>query len=569
MSSRKWSLFASFSLLAIGGFILFGPLVHVFHLNVLHDITHHQKMLIAPLLGLLFIYLGVTLPRGFRLTLHIALVATISSTVFCTINLIQHLTMGTVLFLALLVTTIGTLLPLYRKPHRHSSIAPSWYNLIGLGAVIIAGLSYGALGFVILSHTAFHSPSPSPLQGAEKTIEAMLLPNELIAAPTHTAQLFIASLDAIGFVIVALALGVFIRPIALRIPHSLRDQHDLEALLRHHPTDADDYFKLWPQPKRYFFSPSRRACITFLPARQSLFILGNPNGDQKEFPTLIKSFASYAHTHGWKLCIIMPSKRTARYYKAASHDLHTITLGTEAVVSLSDFYEKTAKNKHFRYVANKAVRDELSVEEITTMDAESLKKLRAISDEWLKNGRHEYTFFMGPFSNDYLRVSRVFVLKQRGQWLAYTSLLPTYEEPLASLDHFRFRTDMPSTGMHYLLRSVLLQLQREGKTDFHLGLAPLAHIRPSRSSSRVARIAKRLGGRYYSFDGVAQFKGKFEPAWKKAFVLYEGSPLGLPRLMSEFESISSYNRRLRRIVPIASGLAVILLVTLTVYIAAQ
>lgn len=176
---------------------------------------------------------------------------------------------------------------------------------------------------------------------------------------------------------------------------------------------------------------------------------------------------------------------------------------------------------------------------------------------------------MGHFSHDYLRASRVFVLKQDNRWLAYTSILPTYQPAIASVDHFRFRSDMPSTGMHYLLRNVLLQLEKEGVTDFHLGLAPLAHIRPGSATSRAARIAKRLGGRYYSFDGVAQFKGKFEPAWKKASVLYQGSPLTLPGLISEFESISSYDRRLSRFITVASSSAIVALVTLTVYIAAQ
>lgn len=569
MTSRKWPLLASLALFAIGGFILFGPLVHIFNLHLLHDISRNKSGLVAPLLGLLFIYLGITIPRGFRATLYIASGVVVSGILFCLTNIVYRPTVSIVILTLLFGLAACTLLPLYTRPHMRSRVANNWYSIAAFLVVGGAGLLYGAFGFMALGPTAFHTPRPTLLQGLQETVETMLLPNELVDAPTHSAQLFIASLDAVGFIIVGLLLGVLIQPMKLRLPSSPHDRRDLERLLRTYPTDADDYFKLWPQPKRYFFSPSRKSCITFLPARQSLFILGNPNGDPKEFPELIRNFTRYTHEHGWTRCVIMPNDKVVRTYKANSRALRTVTLGTEATVSIPEFIRSTVRNKHFRYVKNKAERDGLTVEELSTIDAATLKKLKHISDEWLRNGRREYTFFMGHFSADYLRASRVFVLKHKGQWIAYASLLPTYDTAIASVDHFRFVADMPSTGMHFLLSTILARIYKDGVTTFNLGLAPLAHTKNKGDTPRLVRIAKRLSGRYYSFDGVAQFKGKFEPTWKKAVVLYEGSPLAIPGMISEFESISSYSRRLGRLVPLISAVAVILVVTATIYVAAQ
>ncbi|HWT40925.1 MAG TPA: phosphatidylglycerol lysyltransferase domain-containing protein [Dongiaceae bacterium] len=571
MTSQKWSLIASLVLLTIGGFILFGPLVHILHINLIRDTYRGGAGIIAPLLGLVFVYLGITITRGFRMTLYITSSVLCLGLLFCLFNLLHHPTISIVSLMLLIGVAAIALIPLYAKPPVRSRISANWYSFLALIIVGSAGLLYGTIGFMAFGPHLFHQTNTPFLGGLAETIETMVLPDELIAAPTHGAQLFIASLDAIGFIEVFLILGVFIQPMKLHRASTIRDRRQLESLLRNYPAAADDYFKLWPQPKRYFFSTSRQSCITFLPARRSLFVLGDPNGDPAEFSTLIQAFVAYCREHGWLLCVIMPSDAISRRYKMAAKELHSVALGNEATVLVATFAESTIRDKHFRYVTNKARREGLTVEELDTLDTATLRRLKHISDEWLRRGRHEYTFFMGQFSPEYLRASRVFVLKQGDTWLAYTSLLPTYQADLASIDHFRFVEKMPSTGMHFLLSEVLLCLHKEAVATFNLGLAPLAHIGRGKDApqQRLLGIAKRLGNRYYSFDGVAQFKGKFDPTWKKASVLYEGSALSIPGIIGEFESISSYNRRLSRSIPIVSAAAIIATVTTVIYIAAQ
>ena len=571
MTSRKWSLIAAALLLLIGGFILFGPLVHIFHISLLHDVYRRGEGVIAPLLGLLFVYLGVTITRGFRVTLYITFCLLGIVLLFCGYNLFHHITISIIVLLLLVTTALLTLIPLFNLPPMRSKVSSNIYSIGTLVLVTGAAALYGILGFIILGPLAFHVAHPTLWYGVTETVETMVLPNELIDAPTHAAQLFIASIDAVGFALVVLFLGVLIQPIAIQRRSTPWDRRRVEMLLRAYPTTADDYFKLWPQPKRYFFSASRLSCITYLPARRSLFVLGDPNGDPKEFSALIRDFTHYCHERGWLVCVIMPSQKISKYYRLASREFRSVTLGNEARVSLAEFTDTTLRDKHFRYVMNKAKKEDLTVEELTLIDTPTLRRLKHISDEWLRRGRHEYTFFMGHFSTEYLRASRVFVLKQGTQWRAYVSLIPTYDSSIASIDHSRFTAQLPTVGMHYLLSQVLISLQKENVETFNLGLAPLSHIGKSDDDpqQRLLRIAKRLGGRYYSFDGVAQFKGKFDPIWKKSTVLYEGSPLSIPGIMNEFESISRYDRRASRLVPTISITVIILLVTAVIYIAAQ
>lgn len=569
MTPEKWSRLAAVLLLLIGGFILFGPFVHIFHLSLLHDLYKGGELLVAPLLGLLFIYIGITITRGFRTTLYIATLLLITTLLFGLYNLFHHFTGSVILMLLLIMSTLASLIPLYTQPPVRSKMSGNWYSLGVLLSVGGAAFLYGAVGFVILGPTAFHYAHPTLLYGITETFETMILPDELIAAPTHAAQFFIASLDAVGFGLVVLVLGLLIQPIKIRQPSTPWDRRRLEMLLREYPAGADDYFKVWPQPKRYFFSLSRLSCITFLPVRRTLFVLGDPNGNPYEFAELIRAFVSYCHERGWSISVIMPTEKIAKLYKTTSNEFHQLTIGKEAHVDVSEFIDQTLGDKHFRYVRNKAKREKLVVEELTSVDTSALRRLKHISDEWLKRGRDEYTFFMGQFSAEYLRASRVFVLKQGDAWIAYVSLMPSYTPSIASIDHLRFTSSLPSVGMHYLVSEILLKLHQEDIHVFNLGLAPLSHIENKEGTGRLVRIAKRLGERYYSFAGVAQFKGKFDPIWKRSVVLYEGSPLLVPNIISEFESVSSYNPRVSRLVPLISGIAIILVITAAIYIAAQ
>jgi hypothetical protein len=93
-----------------------------------------------------------------------------------------------------------------------------------------------------------------------------------------------------------------------------------------------------------------------------------------------------------------------------------------------------------------------------------------------------------------------------------------------------------------------------------LGLAPLSKLDEKTDKNleeRVLTAVKRLGRRYYSFAGLEQFKGKFDPEWSPRYILYPRN--GLLPVAAALNTVTTYrpNRagRGRRWLVFAAALA--------------
>jgi phosphatidylglycerol lysyltransferase len=90
--------------------------------------------------------------------------------------------------------------------------------------------------------------------------------------------------------------------------------------------------------------------------------------------------------------------------------------------------------------------------------------------------------------------------------------------------------DAPNGTAELLLDAAMRALQGGGARYVTLGLAPLS--RHSRLDARrmplwlraVLRFVRAHGRRFYNFDGLDQFKAKFQPdAWEEILALAEGA----------------------------------------------
>jgi phosphatidylglycerol lysyltransferase len=345
----------------------------------------------------------------------------------------------------------------------------------------------------------------------------------------------LTGIAALGLMVVSL-----FQPLRLRreSPDSYREE--AAELLQKYSTSTEDFFKLWPHDKHYFFY--RDSVIAYKPDRGNVLILDGVTGKSRDLMGARRAFLVHARENGWATAVIHADQQEAEAWEKLG--LQRLFIGSEAVINVPGFVEHTAGNKHFRYVRNKASENNLEFEvwEPPHSD-EKIETLREISDAWLGSGGHrEYTFLMGYFSPEYLRSCRVAVMKQDSVVTAYANFIPVFQERAASIDHMRSRPGVPGISMHYLLLCLTLHLHDKKITSFNLGLAPLSKLDENAEniSEKILAGIKRLAGRYYSFEGLEQFKGKFVPAWESRYIVYQGTPARLVPLAASLNSATTY-----------------------------
>lgn len=491
-------------------------------------------------LGFLLIYFALQLFRRKRRAWQIAVLII---AVLIILSLVHpHYLVRTLWYLGALI-----ILLISRRSYNVRSENLSLRRGVGISILVIIGaLAYGAIGFYLLEKREF-AMDFNAKQSIEYAVLQMTFRQSSVPLPnTEYARLFLDSLNMVSITAATIAAFSLFKPIRFATANNKRE-HDLaEKIIRNNSSSVEDFFKLWPSDKHYFFSKKEDAVLAYKVSGGTALVLDGPTGKSSSFGELLNDFNTFVKTQGWLPAIIHANKDLGEQTKKLGYKC--IYIGSEAIVDVAKFAETTYRSKHFRYISNKAKREGLSVElwEAPLSDSQ-VSILRTISSQWIgMAGRREYTFVMGYFDDSYLRSCDVAVLKHGTNFTAYSNLIPSFVVSERSIDHMRHTPTMPSVGMHYLLKELILDLAQKDIKEFNLGLSPLSGIDERADTTipeRILRLIKNVGSRYYSFKGLEQFKNKFEPEWAPRFIYYDGNPTNLLKITSSLNSAVAVPRK--------------------------
>jgi lysylphosphatidylglycerol synthetase-like protein (DUF2156 family) len=318
------------------------------------------------------------------------------------------------------------------------------------------------------------------------------------------------------------------------------NQHDRQQLLERlgrHSNSTEDYFKYWPQPKNYWWNEGRSAVVAYRVAGNMAFALADPVGVDAARPAAIQEFTEFCRQHGWRACFLMVSSASRRLSKANGYKL--LRIGASAVVDVQTFATETARNKWWRWVLNKAKRQEWHYEVAAPPhNLRLIAELHRVSNAWLQRQNHtERGFALGYFDRSYLQQCRLHLLRQGGRVIAFANELPTYNNlPAATIDLMRFLPEY-NHAMPALLARTIQQLHTEGtKQKFDLGFVPLASP-TARGEQFVKVVGQLLMSEVVSAQGLEQFKSKFAPEWADNYIAFDGDWIDLIHITRQLDGL--------------------------------
>ncbi len=411
-----------------------------------------------------------------------------------------------------------------------------------LGAMVIVGLI-----FVVIDQREF-GRHITTMQTFHLTTDALLgKPLPHYVGPTRYDNALIDMLRLTGVVSALVVIANLFRPLRLRSSSSHTNRIRAQASLAAYSTSSEDFFKLYPHDKHYFFY--EESFVAYAVRGGTALILDGTCAAPEDAMALRRAFLEHCHRNGWQIAVVHSDEPETMAWTELGLDY--LQIGSEAIIDSHEFMEDTIGSKHFRYVRNRAAKDGLRVEWWQPpLSVAQLTTLEHISNAWLENGRQEYTFIMDPFSHEYPRDCQIAVLYDAGQTaVAYVNLLPTYgHTTTASIDHMRSLPDTSSVAMHFLLQNCIEKTLGEGNTHFNLGFVPLAKLETEspKLTNRLMAVLRRVGSRFYSSYGLEQFKGKFEPDWSPRYLAYQGGIRQLPATVTALRQIITYRGAKRR-----------------------
>jgi len=414
-----------------------------------------------------------------------------------------------------------------------------WVSVLVLSVAFL----YGVLGFSLLDDHDFHHEI-STASAAHQTVDQFGLTTDHAVAYSRRARLFLDSLPIISFAAIGYAAISFFEPIRVRLANQPAQRALCEQLLHEYPSDIDDFFKLWPHDKLYYFDKTNKAGLAYHVNRGVALVVGEPFGDPKCFRLLLRDFLELCFVNDWLPAFIHVGAEHRKLFE--THGFRLQKIGEEAVLSLASF-EGVKNDKYFRQIRNRFNKLQYTVEvSEAPHSSKTIDRLHTISSDWLdRPGRAERGFMLGYFDGAYLQQGPLALLCDADHRVqGFINLVPTYAEATANYDLLRCSSDAPGNANDFLLLGLIEHLQANGVKTLNLGLCPLGGVDAPNSEEmtlvdQALRFVYANGDRFYSFSGLRRFKSKYQPSWEPRFIAYPGGARNFTR------TIAALNRTMK------------------------
>ncbi len=414
-------------------------------------------------------------------------------------------------------------------------------SLIALGGSILFALAYGTLGFWLLDMRDF-GVNFSLLDAFENTLsQYVLLGNSELIPHTHYGMWFLESLSIVGVATIIYCLFTILRPLRYELRRLPAEREQAELLLQKYGGGIDDYFKLWPRDKSFFFSLDGESFIAYAVSRGVAVCFADPAGKPESIPKVMHEFRSFCVSNGWLIAHVAASNMYKSLYEQSGFS--SMLIGADAIIDVTKFMTETSRNKYFRNIANRFNKSGVTAQRyLPPHSPELIDELRYVSNDWLKiPGHKQWQFITGYFSSKYFESTPLFVVRDgEGRAVAFANELPSFKAGEATVDLMRHKRNAPKNVMDFMFIKLIAQLQEDGVQKFNLGISPLARQTFSGNNEKLLDYIYLASQRFVSTKGLHQYKSKFEPDWDPRYVYYLGSTSSLPVIGLAVSKLSIY-----------------------------
>jgi phosphatidylglycerol lysyltransferase len=354
------------------------------------------------------------------------------------------------------------------------------------------------------------------------------------------ASRFLRTTVGVGVLGLFFAAARILRPAPPQPADSGRQKLEKAYPIVHNSIDARASLALLGD-KRFLFSPEGDAFIMYAVEGRSWVAMGDPVGPESRWPELIWAFREMSDRYGGRPVFYAVGQDHMHLYLDLG--LSFLKLGEEARVSLTGFSLEGSAHKKLRYTQRKLEKEGCRVEVIQPAAVVTyLGELKNISDAWLKEkSTREKGFSLGFFQPDYIRQCPVSLVIRDERIVAFANLWTGAQLEELSFDLMRYLPGAPDGVMEYLFIHLMLWGKEQGYRWFSLGMAPLSGIENRALAplwNRLGAFVFRHGEHFYNFQGLRQFKEKFDPQWRPKYLASSGG-LVLPIIFSNLATLIS------------------------------
>jgi phosphatidylglycerol lysyltransferase len=294
--------------------------------------------------------------------------------------------------------------------------------------------------------------------------------------------------------------------------------------------------------KQFLWSADRQAFIMYQVSGNSWIAMGDPVGAAGHHEELTWAFRELVDRHDGRTVFYQVSDEFLSLYVDLGLTLSKI--GEDATASLRDFSLQGSDHAELRQALNRARKNGAVFQVVPRADITAVvDDLRRISDSWLADkSSAEKGFSLGSFSESYIANFDCAVVKVNDVIVAFANLWPAPASGELSIDLMRYDQAAPKGIMDYLFVELMLWGSANGYQSFNLGMAPLSGLEQRSLAPlwhKIGHLIFTHGENFYNFEGLRNYKNKFDPKWQPRYLACPGGWWNLPRTLVDVSRLIS------------------------------
>jgi len=293
--------------------------------------------------------------------------------------------------------------------------------------------------------------------------------------------------------------------------------------------------------KPLLYSASGRGVLMYGVSGRSWVALGDPIGSPADQEDVAWRFHELADRHGgWTVFYEVGVEQLPVYIDLG---LTLMKLGEDARVPLGSFSLDGSNRRGLRRTQRQMERAGVAFEVVPPeCVVPLLPELQAVSDAWLREKHtREKGFSLGRFEPRYVTRFPTALVRYEGRIVAFATVWTTPRKTELSVDLMRHLPDAPGGVMQFIFTELMLWGRDRGFQHFRLGMAPLSGLASRALAplwSRAGAFMFRHGEHFYNFQGLREYKQKFDPIWEPRYLASPGG-LALPRILTNVAALIS------------------------------
>jgi phosphatidylglycerol lysyltransferase len=276
----------------------------------------------------------------------------------------------------------------------------------------------------------------------------------------------------------------------------------------------------------FWFSASGDAVIGYVERRNTRVVAGAPVCPPERLVAVIAEFESDCKECGRRVCYFGAEDRLESLLaNALTHAM--VLLGAQPSWNPAHWAPIIAGKASLRAQLNRSRNKGVAVAPMAAREATGNPELKRVLNEWLATrGLPPMHFLVEPETLTRLFDRRIFVARlQSDEIVAFLVASPAPARGGWLIEQFVRGRKAPNGTVELLLDSAMRTFAEEGYGYVTLGLAPLSRHGLGPETNPVwlrylLRWVRAHGRRFYNFEGLDNFKAKFQPErWEPVYAI--------------------------------------------------